>query len=207
MTIKRATLGDEGRRFQILFGTTDSAMMTDIAAVETWLTLVKCDIQTPDGEPLLKAGMPYEAFLAGLTALWQHDAALFWAIHNAVRKANPQWEPVEGVKSHAQGFDLLREGLQRFADGGVIGVFVGPPTLGNPESGWGFSIYDYCDRYEEIKAACEARHRAAVEYLRRVLSGPVRPDFILTGGSGMLVFNTPEIIRDIALPALQDATS
>jgi len=115
-------------------------------------------------------------------------------------------EPIEGVKTHSQGFELLREGLERFEDRGVIGVFVGPPQLGKPESGWGHSIYDYCDRYDEVKAACEAQHQAAVAYLRRVLAGPVRPDFILTGGSGMLVFNTPEIIRDLSLPALQDIT-
>lgn len=117
-----------------------------------------------------------------------------------------RWEPIEGVKPQPQGFDLLRAGLARFAEHGVIGVYVGPPQLGNPESGWGYSVYDYYDRYDEVKAACAAQHHAALAYLQRVLAGPVRPDFILTGGSGMLVFNTPDIIRDISLPALQDIT-
>ena len=113
-------------------------------------------------------------------------------------------EPIEGVKPQAEGFDLLREGLERFEEGGVIGVMIGPPQLGNPESGWGYSVYDYYDRYDEVKTACREQHQDAVAYLRRVLAGPVRPDFILTGGSGMLVFNTPDIIRDLTLPALQD---
>jgi hypothetical protein len=39
--------------------------------------------------------MPYESFVAGLTAIWQHDAALFWDLHKVVREANPQWAPVE----------------------------------------------------------------------------------------------------------------
>ncbi len=110
--------------------------------------------------------------------------------------APERWEPIEGVKPEASGFDLLREGLERFQERGVIGVYVGPPQLGNPELGSGYSVYDYYDRYAEVKAACAAQHQAAVAYLKRVLAGPVRPDFILTGGSGMLVFNTPEIIRD-----------
>ncbi len=121
-------------------------------------------------------------------------------------QAPERWEPIEGVKPQAQGFELLRDGLERFEEHGVIGVYVGPPQLGNPESGYGFSVYDYYDRYDEVKAACEAQHQAAVAYLKRVLDGPVRPDFILTGGSGMLVFNTPDIIRDISLPALRDIT-
>jgi hypothetical protein len=40
-------------------------------------------------------GMPYESFVAGLTAIWQHDAALFWDLHKMVREANPQWALVE----------------------------------------------------------------------------------------------------------------
>jgi len=47
---------------------------------------------------------------------------------------------------------------------------------------------------------------AAETYLRRVLAGPVKPDFILTGGSGLLVYNTPQIVREIALPCLQRLT-
>ena len=46
----------------------------------------------------------------------------------------------------------------------------------------------------------------SVAYLRRVLGGPVRPDFILTGGSGLLVFNTPAMVRELALPWLQEIT-
>jgi len=116
-----------------------------------------------------------------------------------------RWEPIEGVKEQKQGFDLLKQGLEHFEERGVIGVFVGPAQLGNPES-HGYSVYDYYDRYDEVKAWSESHRRWAVNYLKRVLSGPVRPDFILTGGSGMLVFNTPDIIRDLSLPALRDIT-
>jgi uroporphyrinogen decarboxylase len=117
-----------------------------------------------------------------------------------------RWEPIEGVKPQKQGFDLLRQGLDYFADRGVIGVFAGPPQLGNPESGHGYSVYDYYDRYDEVKAWSVKHQQQSVAFLKRVLAGPVRPDFILTGGSGMLVFNTPDIIRDLSLPALKEIT-
>ena len=126
-----------------------------------------------------------------------------WLLAEKVGLAAPpaRWEPIEGVKPQAQGFELLRQGLELFAEGGVIGVYVGPPHLGNPDA-----IYDFYDNYDAVKARCVAEHQSSVAYLRRVLDGPVRPDFILTGGSGMLVFNTPEIIRDISLPALREIT-
>jgi hypothetical protein len=36
----------------MLFGSSEMALMTDIAMVETWLTLVECDIVDGDGQPL-----------------------------------------------------------------------------------------------------------------------------------------------------------
>ena len=117
-----------------------------------------------------------------------------------------EYWPIEGVKPQKQGFELLAEALELFQGRGVIGAYVGPPQLGKPEPGAGFSIYDYQDRYEEVLQWSRDGTEAAEVYLRRVLGGPVRPDFILTGGSGMLVFNTLEIIRELALPALQRIT-
>lgn len=117
-----------------------------------------------------------------------------------------KWERIEGVKQQKQGFELLQEALDYFGDRGVIGALVAPPQLVGPDRGFGYSVYDYYDRYDEVKAWAEDLHQQQIAYLRRILSGPVRPDFILTGGSGMLVFGTPQIIRDLSLPALQDLT-
>jgi len=117
-----------------------------------------------------------------------------------------RWWPIEGVKPQRQGFELLKYALDRFEERGVIGVFVGPPQLGNPEQPYGYSFYHYRENYEEVKAWSIKQQQQAVAYLKRVLAGPVRPDFILTGGSGMLVFNTPEVLRDISLPALREIT-
>lgn len=117
-----------------------------------------------------------------------------------------RWWPIEGVKRQKQGFALMRQALDRFAGRGVIGAFAGPPQLVGPDQGFGYSIYDYQDRREEVLRWSRQHGKWALAYLKRMLAGPVRPDFILTGGSGMLVNMTPALIREIALPWLAAIT-
>lgn len=114
--------------------------------------------------------------------------------------------PIEGVKPQKRGFELLREALDLFQGRGVIGALVGVPQMGNPANGRSYSVYDYQDRPDEIKAWSEKFGRETVAHLRRILAGPVRPDFILTGGSGLLVFNTPAMVRELTLPWLKEIT-
>jgi uroporphyrinogen decarboxylase len=117
-----------------------------------------------------------------------------------------RWQPIEGVRPQKQGFELLAEALALFDNRGVIGAFAGAPMLGNPEQGSGYSIYDYHDRLDDVKAWSVACLEDSLAHLKRVLAGPCRPDFILTGGSGALVFNTPAILRELTLPGLKAIT-
>ncbi len=117
-----------------------------------------------------------------------------------------RWDPIEGVNPHVWGLALLQEALDRFDGHGVLGVAVGPPKLGNPDAGQGYSVYDYHDRPDEVKEWSERTGEEAVAYLQRILAAPVKPDFILTGGSGLLVFNTPDMIRELALPTIKRIT-
>ena len=43
VTVRRATLGDESKRMAALFAEGDTALITDIATAEIWITLVECD--------------------------------------------------------------------------------------------------------------------------------------------------------------------
>jgi uroporphyrinogen decarboxylase len=114
--------------------------------------------------------------------------------------------PIEGVIPQKKGFALLQEAIELFEERGVVGISVGPPKLGNPDAEYGYSVYDYYDKYGEVKEWSVKAGEQAVNYLKRVLSGPVKPDFILTGGSGLLVFNTPDMIRELTLPAIKAIT-
>jgi hypothetical protein len=91
--VRPATLADEGKRYDMLFNGRETAYITDIAMVETWLTLIECNITDEDDNPVLTEGMTYEEFSAGLTAIWNYDPAVFWAIHEAVRGVNKHWQP------------------------------------------------------------------------------------------------------------------
>ncbi len=117
-----------------------------------------------------------------------------------------RWEPIEGVKPHAWGIALLQEALDRFDGHGVLGVAVSPPKLGLPDVGDGYSVYDYYDNPDEVREWSTRAGTEAVAYLKRILAAPVKPDFILTGGSGLLVANTPDIIRELTLPTIKIIT-
>jgi len=113
--------------------------------------------------------------------------------------------PVEGVCPQKKNEEILREARECMGGRGVVGVSVCPPALGKPDSA-GYSIYDYYDRYDEVKQWSIEQEKRIMNRLEKILSSPVKPDFILTGGSGLLIFNTPAILRDISLPCLQKIT-
>jgi len=95
VTVKPATIRDEGIRAEHLFTGKDSAYLTDIAVVEMWLTVIKSDILDENKKPLFSAEMELEDFLVGATALLHELPDVFWEIHEKVREANPQWKPPE----------------------------------------------------------------------------------------------------------------
>jgi len=113
--------------------------------------------------------------------------------------------PIEGIKEGKTGLELLKEVKDYMGEDGVVGIYVPPPQLVNPE-GEGYSVYDYYDRYREVKEWSLHREEIVLNRLDRILRAPIKPDFILTGGSGLLIFNTVDILRDIMLPTLQKIT-
>lgn len=115
------------------------------------------------------------------------------------------FEPIVGVKEQKTGAALLNDAMDYMGDDGVVGVYIQPPHLGRPEID-AYSIYDYMDRPDEVRQWARELHERSLRKLERVLSLKRRPDFILTGGSGMLIFNTPDILRELALPTLKEVT-
>lgn len=101
LTIKRSTLANEGERYTHLFSNRETALVTDIAMVELWLTLVECDIIGEDEKPLLRVGMSYNAFSEAMTSVWQYDPELFWAMHEKVRIVNKHWIPGDDSEGNA----------------------------------------------------------------------------------------------------------
>jgi uroporphyrinogen decarboxylase len=87
-------------------------------------------------------------------------------------------------------------------DQGLVGVFGGAGTcaLGSPEA-----IYDYYDHPEKHEQWAAERVAAAQRRFARIAALETKPDFLCVGGSGTLVFQTVEIFRELALPAVKRA--
>ncbi len=118
--------------------------------------------------------------------------------------AEPQrFEPIEGVKPVDLGLQGLRRVKQLMGEQGLVGLFItGSLVVNNEESI--LDLYDNPATYERI-----AEQRVAVVERRfndlMALAPADRPDFLCVGGSGTLVFQTVEIFRKYAFPAVKRA--
>ena len=110
-----------------------------------------------------------------------------------------KWEPVEGVEPHDNGPAGFARAKAMLGDQGLFGAYtIGTLALGGPEA-----IYHYYEHPELHDKMREDRMIWAERRFNQIMSMEVKPDFIAVGGSGTLVFQTPEIFRTLALPAVQ----
>ena len=114
----------------------------------------------------------------------------------------PRWEPVEGIKPIDRGPDGFARIKQLMGDQGLVGVFV-TSTLAIDSSIEGvYRYYDNPDKHEQWAAD---RVVSAERRFAQIMAMPVKPDFLCVGGSGTLVFQTVEMFRQLAFPAVKRA--
>jgi len=111
-----------------------------------------------------------------------------------------RFEPLEGVKPVDTGPAGLKRVMETMGDQGLVGVWGGAGTLALDLADGVFDYYDNPKKYERL---AEERVRTLERRMARILALETRPDFICLGGSGSLVFQTPEILRKLALPAVK----
>ncbi len=112
-----------------------------------------------------------------------------------------RYEPVEGAKPVLKGEEGLKHIVELLGDQGLTGISAaGTLALANPEEI--FRYYDNPDKHEQWAAE---RVEAVERRFERILALKVRPDFLAVGGSGTLVFQTVEIFRQLAFPAVKRA--
>jgi uroporphyrinogen decarboxylase len=109
------------------------------------------------------------------------------------------WEDFEDPTPEMTQGDVLAAAREYMGEDGVVGLSVPVPGLYNVEQ-----VYEYYDNYAAVKDRALA-HEDRVEEMTREACA-LRPDHILTGFSGALVFQTPAIFRDLGLPSLQRIT-
>ena len=109
------------------------------------------------------------------------------------------WEDVTPRTSYLgrEAFDRARELM---GEAGVVGVAVGTPMLGLSAE----AVYEWTDHPEAVRERCERQGEACVRRAREIVK--LQPDFVLTGGSGMMINNPEPIFRVLCLPTIQEVT-
>ena len=115
------------------------------------------------------------------------------------------YECVEKENEPLEGAALLKEAKAQMGNQGLVGVSCGRSSLiGNDEE-----VYDYYDnpqKYEDMRDRLIDRFTARFHKLMS-LPADSRPDFICTGCSGSLIFQTPHMFETLALPIVKHVTA
>ena len=112
-----------------------------------------------------------------------------------------RFEPVEGRRPVDRGPAGFARVKRLLGDQGLVGAWLtGSCVLGSEEA-----IYDYYDHPEKYEALAVRRVEEVERRFARIAALPPaeRPDFLCVGGSGTLVYQTVDIFRRIALPAVK----
>ena len=113
------------------------------------------------------------------------------------------WEEIEGVKQWPKGFELWKMIKKELGDHGIVGMPSGARTC------LVYSTDEVCEYYDN-PARFHQRREEMLERIERrmeIISNlKEKPDFLFCGDSGSLVFQTPQMFRELALPGLKRAT-
>jgi len=106
-------------------------------------------------------------------------------------------------KEEPKGEELLKMAKEYMGDQGIVGTYCGVGSLvGNEEQ-----LYDYLDNPEKYT---DLRDRLIAIYKKRfdvLMSWDTKPDFIATGSSGTLVFQTVDMFKELGLPIIKNTAA
>jgi uroporphyrinogen decarboxylase len=112
-----------------------------------------------------------------------------------------KFSPVEGVKPVDGSPEGFKRAMDMMGDQGLVGIGLAEScALGNEQA-----IYDYYDHPELHEQWASERVVGVESRFKKIMAMDVKPDFLCVGGSGTLIFQTLEIFRQLALPAVKRA--
>lgn len=113
----------------------------------------------------------------------------------------PKWEPLEGVKQIDCGPEGLKRVKAMLGDQGLFGIFITSTNMiGSPEF-----FFDVYDNPEKLDAEVERRVADVEKRFAYIMGLEVKPDFLCVGGSGTMIYQSPEFVRKNTLPAVKRA--
>jgi len=110
-----------------------------------------------------------------------------------------RYEPVEGVKPVDRGPAGFGRVKRLMGEQGLVGAFVASTVAFADEQ----DVYRYYDHPALHDRWAAERVEAAHRRYDRVMAMDDRPDFLCVGGSGTLIFQTLEMFRKVAFPAVE----
>lgn len=108
-------------------------------------------------------------------------------------------EPIEGRTEWPTGEALLRLVKTEMGDHGLVGVWCGTSLLIHNQE----EIFDFTDNPEQYYEKRDRMLDAVEKRFQLLMSLAVKPDFICTGASGTLVFQSPQTFRQLGLPVVK----
>ena len=112
-----------------------------------------------------------------------------------------RYEPVEGVNPVECTPEELIRSQKLMGDQGLIGI---PLANTNPLRS-AEDVFNYYDNPEKHEQWAQDRVDAVERRFKQLMTLPDKPDFFCVGGSGSLIFQTVEIFRQLAFPAVKRA--
>jgi hypothetical protein len=110
------------------------------------------------------------------------------------------WERIEGVKEWPSGLELWKLIKQEISGHGIVGMPSGVRTrlIYSTEE-----IYEYYDNPAKYHQRREEMMQLMEERMEIIAGLDEKPDFLFCGDSGTLVFQSPQMFRELALPVLK----
>ncbi len=114
-----------------------------------------------------------------------------------------EWEEIKGAKEWPKGLELWKLMKREMGDYGIVGMPSGMTTLLLETPDQIYEYYENPGKYYEIR---DKMIDFVDNRLRLISQLDEKPDFLFCGASGSLVFQSPDIFRELALPVLKHTT-
>ncbi len=147
------------------------------------------------------------------TDTWAPRCVVFTADNPPATGVNPlsiglpelpsEWEPLPEGKKWPRGLDLWLTIRKEIGDRGVLGLGSGMSTcvLGSPDD-----VYAYYENPVRFHEHVEKKKEYITDRMKCIAAMEIKPDFLFCGGSGTLIWQTPDVFRELVLPLLQHTT-
>lgn len=152
-----------------------------------------------------------KSYEAGGKRIWREKVDVYYVADPPTEDILPEkiglplvpekFEALEGVKEVDRGPTGLLRVMEMMGEQGLVGIeVISSRALTSVEA-----IYEYYEHPELHEQWARERVEQVERRFRDIAAMETKPDFICVGGSGTLVFQTLEIFKQLAFPAVNRA--